>query len=326
MQRAFSKAFLSATGLLPERLWRGCFSIPEKDRLRCEEIRIRVGRPLTALIGGKSVTLHDEGKQILVTQEDADQFLAQVTGSSVHTYMDQIARGYITAAGGHRIGICGESVRDGTYNSFRCFSSFNLRIAKQAVGLSDRILARLPAEDFKSTLIISPPGGGKTTLLRDMCRALSYSHCVSIADERYEIAACKRGVPQFDVGSSDIISGSDKSYSINTLLKAMNPRIIALDEITAAEDVDSLIRASYCGCDFIATAHGDSVDSLTNRPVYRQLMQENIFRSIIVIDNQNETRQYRIWKEGEENDKNNWIYSDSGIMLGNRIFHELKAQ
>ena len=116
---------------------------------------------------------------------------------------------------------------------------------------------------FESTLILAPPGGGKTTLLRDMARVLSQSLNVALADERMEIAACRDGEPQFDVGQCDVMSGGSKSEVMTMLLRSMSPQVIALDEITGERDAAALIAASYlrlpvpdnCSCQLRARAH-----------------------------------------------------------------------
>lgn len=153
---------------------------------------------------------------------------------------------------------------------------------------------------FASTLILAPPGMGKTTLLRDLIRALSSGegcppHRVSLADERGEVAALYRGVPQLDVGpGTDVMEGCPKAMALMLLLRGMGPQVLAADEITAPEDVKALLTAAGCGVSLLATAHGESREDLRRRPLYRPLLEEGIFRRLVLIDGQGDARRYRV--------------------------------
>ena len=135
-------------------------------------------------------------------------------------------------------------------------------------------------------MLLGAPGAGKTTLLRDVIRLLSDRHGrrVCVVDDRQEIAACLDGMPQFDLGgNTDVLSGAPKGKSMELLLRSMNPQWIALDEITAEEDIQAILRASYCGVKFLATAHAGSRQELFSRPLYRRLMEAGIFRNLICL-------------------------------------------
>lgn len=150
----------------------------------------------------------------------------------------------------------------------------------------------------QSTLLAGPPGAGKTTLLRDTVRLLSARRRVCLVDERQEVAACLNGLPQFDLGeNTDILSAAPKEQGIELLIRAMNPQWIALDEITAAGDVRAIVRASYCGVKFLATAHAANRQELFSRPLYRALMEEGIFRNLVFLSEDHKIRTER-W-EGE---------------------------
>lgn len=322
-QRENNKQFMTAAGLLPERLWRAAFTIPPDERDKVEEFRLRVGRPFCAAGSGKRYTLADA-----VTRDELDTLLQRATRSSVHTYMEQIRQGFITVPSGHRLGLCGETAaQDGAVANLRAFSSCNLRIARQLVGLADGLCRRCYPSGFESTLILAPPGGGKTTLLRDMARILSQSLTVAVADERMEIAACRDGEPQFDVGQCDVMSGGNKSQVMTMLLRSMSPQVIVLDEITCQDDAAALIAASYTGCRFLTTVHACSVQELLLRPVYRLLMEQGIFRQIIEIRLSGGQRSYHVFTEGEkECDQAVGSSAHCGIVLGGRVFHEQSAE
>ena len=324
MRSDFSKAFLSAVNYLPDKLWRAAFSLSPDQRAECEEVRLRVGRPPKALVGGKYITLTSSGEIVVVTADDVSEILERATGHSVHTYSSQIASGFITTPEGHRLGIAGECYTVGDQvQTIRNISCLNLRISKPHIRLADKLVEKLYHNGFASTLIISPPGGGKTSLLRDMSRVLSRKYSVSIVDERYEIGGCIKACRYNDIGDCDVISGISKSAGIDAVMRSMSPQIIALDEITQEQDVESICKTAYCGCAFLVTAHANCPEDLNQRPIYRKLMNSNLFDVVIRIDNQKGKRYYTAYiKESECSVENHRNIADSCILLGNRFFAE----
>jgi len=321
------KSFATAALLLPEPLSRAAYTLSDEEKLLCEGFRIRLGRPLTAHVGLSERPLALDGRPVLVTPDAMEALVARVTESSVHSYSGQMAGGFITAEQGHRLGLCGEMVHQGDTAMVRNLSSINLRIAKQVRGIADALCGVLYRDGFTGTLIVAPPGAGKTTLLRDMSRWLSHRMSVAVVDERYELAACRRGVPRFDVGACDILSGSPKAPGIELLLRSMAPRVIALDEITAVRDVEALMEADACGCGFVTTAHGAEVSDLGRRPVYRALMETGIFQNIIQIEHGPQGRRYRAWREGGvHGGQAGGAHSHRGVVLGGRTFYEQEPQ
>lgn len=287
---AYLKGFHTAAQLLPERLWRAAYSLSEQQRQNCEEFRVRLGRPLAATVSGKTVLLGDGA--VRPTGEEMDELLARATECSVHTYLDQLLRGYLTTRHGHRLGICGQFSM-GETRLLRGLSSVNIRVARQVHGLGKE-LPLWSEEPYQNTLILAPPGAGKTTLLRELCRELSLRFRVAIADERYEIAACSGGEPRFNVGYCDVLSAGSKGETIPMLLRSMSPQILAVDEITSKEDCESLLECVGCGCGLLATAHGKDVEDLQRRPAYRQLLQAGIFQRVILIRQADGMRHYHL--------------------------------
>ena len=173
--------------------------------------------------------------------------------------------GYVTAPGGHRIGICGDSA---------AVTSLCIRVARDVSGIA----AGLPLTG--SMLLLGPPGSGKTTLLRDLIRKVSRSRMVGVVDERRELFP--EGFARGE--NTDVLSGVGKVKGIDMVLRSMGPQTIAMDEVTCPADCEALVRAAWCGVELLATAHASSVRDLKARPVYRPLVQTGLFTRAAVLD------------------------------------------
>ena len=201
------------------------------------------------------------------------------------------------------MGLCGTAVlRGGEIFNLRNLSSASVRVARQGLGAAEPVWDKLTGPDgcLESTLILAPPGAGKTTLLRDLIRMASdgvhmVPQRVGVADERGEIAALWNGRPQLAVGRrTDVLEGCPKAQGLMMLLRAMNPQILAADEVTAPEDVRALVTAAGCGTALLATAHGRDREDLTRRPLYRELMEARVFRHLVYIRPQQGARRYEV--------------------------------
>ncbi len=298
VSRTAADSFVQAVQALPLRLRQEALSLTEGDRGRAEELRLRAGWPMTALIGGEERPLGGPP----VEPRELEQLVEIASRASLHTVLDQVRRGYLTVEGGHRIGLCGTAaLREGEIHSIRTISSANLRVARQVRGAAAPVLDGLcPGGRLSDTLILAPPGLGKTTLLRDLIRSVSEGEgCsplrVALADERGEVAALYNGVPQLEVGRrTDVAEGCPKAQGLMLLLRAMNPQVLAVDEITAPEDVRALTTAAGCGVTLLATAHGEGRADLERRPLYRPLLEEGLFRFLVRIRREGERRVYAI--------------------------------
>ncbi len=277
-----------ALGLLPRRLLTECSDIPSSE---AEEFRLRAGRRATLLIGGTETPI----SSVPVDTSDIDSVIERATNASVHTAQSSIAKGFINCSGGIRIGLCGTGIIDkDKVTGMRGISSLAIRIPHEIRGCGQAAIDKVKADTVGSVLILSPPGYGKTTFLRECIRQLSDSgKRVSVADERGELAAVHRGVPQFDLGkASDIMSDVPKAQAVMMLLRAMNPQIIAMDEISSPEDVEAAETASGCGVRLIATAHAADKSELYRRPVYKRLLELGVFKNTVVIENRCGRRSY----------------------------------
>ena len=297
-QTAAAGAYEQAVRVLPPRLREEALSLAPEERVRAEELRLRAGWPMTAVLDGGERPLGGPP----VKAGELERLVEIASGASVHAVLEQLRRGYLTAPGGHRIGLCGTvAVQEGEICGLRALSSADLRIARQVKGAAAPLLDRLcPGGRLAGTLILAPPGLGKTTLLRDLIRSVSEGEgCaplrVSLADERGEVAAMYNGLPQLEVGRhTDVAEGCPKAQGLMLLLRAMNPQVLAVDEITAPEDVKALTVAAGCGVTLLATAHGESREGLTRRAVYRPLLEEGLFRFLVRIRREGERRIYTV--------------------------------
>ncbi len=295
--------FDSAAMLLPGRLRELVRTLTREQRGAAEEIRLRTGRALSVLLPQGETALGGEA----VTVRDIAALVEIATGASVHTAGAMIRQGYIACAGGHRIGLCGSVyLNGGEVGGYSAYSSADLRIAREHRGVAEGIFPQLTRGGFASTLLVGTPGAGKTTLLRELTRLLATPARgweglrVSLVDERGELAAMFQGVPQLEVGTlTDVLDGCPKARGVMTVLRAMNPQVIALDEITDPQDVTAISVAANCGVALLATAHASGADELLRRPLYSRLLSQGIFENLVFVRQINGVRRYEVRRAGE---------------------------
>lgn len=258
-----------------------------QPKLQPEELRLRAGSPIRLGANGREWALSLSGRMLSADAAMLRQIVQTATGQSLYAAQEKLRQGYCTLPGGHRLGVCGSAVmQNGMLQTLQEFSSLNIRIARQVRGCADAVSRELWQRPV-SLLLCGPPGSGKTTLLRDLIRQMSdrYRYRVCVLDERGELAACLDGTPQLDVGGgTDVLTGCDKETGIYLLLRSMRPDWIALDEISAAQDVEAIARASCCGVRFVATAHAWDRADLQNRPLYRTLLSRGVFQTLAFLD------------------------------------------
>ncbi|MGI6485774.1 MAG: stage III sporulation protein AA [Tepidanaerobacteraceae bacterium] len=286
--------------ILPFNIKRILKKIPGEYLLKMEEIRIRQARPLMVVVGNEDFLVSEDGdintkEGYVVTKEDVIKTLQLISQNSIYAVEDEIKNGYITVSGGHRVGLAGKALLEGNkIKTLKHISCFNIRIAREIQGVADTILPHIIDNNKRiySTLIISPPKAGKTTLLRDIIRQLSYGvprygvkgFKIGLVDERSEIACCHEGVPQNDVGiRTDIIDSCPKELGIMMLLRSMSPEIIATDEIGKPEDAHAIEEALNAGVTIITTAHGSNLDEMERRPTLKRLIELNVFNRFLIL-------------------------------------------
>ncbi len=252
-------------------------SVDRLGKETLQELRLRLHAPPELVTKDKHVYLDS-----IVSPDDLT-FCVNLASRYSPWTSATTADGFITAPGGHRLGLCGDVVmKDNAMTGFRNVHSICLRVARDFPNIARSIAM----ENLGSTLILGRPGSGKTTLLRDLIRCISNRNdgAVAVVDERQEIFPQIHNQYAFPVGRhTDVLSGCTKPHGISVALRNLGPEIIAVDEITAAEDCTALLQAGWCGVRLIATAHAGSIQDLYSRPVYRPLVESKLFDSLIIM-------------------------------------------
>ena len=256
-----------------------------------QEIRIKIGKPIIIVLSFQEKIL-----DYIDTKDDLRYMISKISNYSLYAFEEEIKQGYITLKGGHRVGLAGECViSKGEVRTIKNISSLNIRICKEIVGASNKVM-RLITENNRvyNTLIVSPPKCGKTTILRDISRNLSNGMYqinlkgkkVTIVDERSEIAACYNGIPQMNVGiRTDVLDNCLKKSGMIMAIRSLSPEVLICDEIGTDSDLEALNMAFNSGVNIIVTVHGYDIDDIYNRRIFKELIDNCILERVILLSN-----------------------------------------
>ena len=276
--------------------WRKVAAAPDN----LQEIRLRIGKEIIIISDNKEWYLGDDGelteeheKSVLISERDMEAILNHICEYSLYAFADEIRQGFLTIPGGHRIGLAGQVIlqEEGKIRNMKHIGYMNVRISHEIKGAADGVLPYI-YEDGKllDTLLISPPGCGKTTLLRDMIRQVSDGNRyakgmnVGVVDERSELAGSYLGRPQNDIGMrTDILDGCPKVLGMMMMIRSMAPKAVAVDELGCEEDMKAVYQVMRSGSRIIATVHGDSLEDAMHKNFLTDIREQKVFGRYILL-------------------------------------------
>ncbi len=285
--------------LFPAR-YRAFWQRTAGEQKTLQEIRLRAGRPVILHSGGREHFLTAQGEPTgslsqayCAAERELEEILEHICHYSPYAFEEELRRGFVTVAGGHRVGVAGQAVLepDGRIRTFKNISYLNVRVSHEVKGAADGVLPDMyGGGSLKSTLIISPPGCGKTTLLRDLVRQISDGNVygpgmtVGVVDERSELAGSFLGKAQNDMGiRTDVLDGCPKELGMLLLLRSMSPQVIAIDELGGDGELAALRQAAACGCKVLATVHGEDRQDVEYRFGMAADLWERLFDRFLVL-------------------------------------------
>ena len=290
MTQSLARLPPSVRSVLPADVLAALSGAAPEEAAAVEEIRLRVGRPLE-LVGAQAPV------RLIVTAAHLRHVLEAATASSLYAVERELRQGFVTIAGGHRVGLAGRAVTDaeGRVKTLRDFSSACIRVAREHPGCAAALAPHLGGGRGRplSALLVGPPLSGKTTLLRDVARQLGDGIFwrgvpalrVGVVDERSELAGCYRGVPQFDIGrSTDVLDACPKVEGMYMLLRAMAPQVIVTDEIGGVGDVRAIVDAARAGVGFVGTLHAAGPADLAGRPAVAELIAARAIERFVFVE------------------------------------------
>ena len=309
--------------MLPLNIKSILYSVADKFSCCTTEIRLRTNKPLALTTYNGMVypyyggyNLYPTKDNYIVKNSELDETVLKLCNNSIHSHEKELVEGYISLAGGHRVGVCGKIVIKGDNTRWVTdISSVNIRIARAVYGCSQGVLSKIINE--KGLLICGPPHSGKTTFLRDYIRNVSNrGERVAVIDCRGEIAASKNGVCGLDVGlNSDVISGGTKPEGIQRALRTMSPDLIAFDEVGSIEELNGIVDCLNSGVRVVTTVHCNNYEELNMRNKYLPILNIGVFGTAVFLDKK---FMIKIVRMCDEIDKDYWNNYNNNFILGNR--------
>lgn len=279
----------------------GLFGQAANNSQQIQEIRMRVGLPILIQKDTFEFMLDENGNMIqdrqrarCVRRDEIDKMMLHLCHDSVYAFEDEIRNGFLTMPGGHRVGVTGQVVLgdNGQIRTIKYISCLNIRIAHELLGIASSLLPYMYQEGrLQNTLIVSPPGCGKTTLLRDLIRQISNGNRygnpmqVSVVDERCEIAGSFQGIAQNHMGDrTDVLSACPKSIGMMLLLRSMAPQVMAIDELGGTEDIKALQHVLQSGCCVLVTIHGENMEELRQKKNLAEIFENHVFQRYVFLE------------------------------------------
>ncbi len=317
VQKNHIKSFDNVLGFMCEKIKNPLKMIPDYIKSSAIEIRLRVNQGISIICPRATYFLKSDGQisdclsedLLKVNKQDLSDCFNAMCDYSIYSFREQIKNGFITFKGGNRIGICGSAVlSDDNVSHIKDITSLNIRIAKEFKGCAKDIFENIKS-DSSGVLIAGPPACGKTTILRDLARMLSTDMFsfkkIVIVDERFEIAAVFEGIPQLDVGLSDVLTGFSKSEGILKAVRCLSPDVIICDEIGSEEDASAITQSLNAGVQIIASIHAGNIDELMNKPQVKKILKSGAFEKIIFLESTFFPKNtFKIYKVSDFYDKN----------------------
>lgn len=289
-----SKVFDEILSYFPKSISSILLRLPSKLKSSATEIRLRAGRPLSLTVGSDNVFISSFGEPCylmqkglyMVSEDELKTSFNNMCDCSVYAFKDQIKAGYISLKYGCRAGIAATAVyENGTVSGFKSISSIGVRLSVEYIGCANCLSEYLEG----GLLIAGPPASGKTTLLRDAIRMISYGNNalrrrVAVVDTRGEICAIHNSIPQNDIGPlTDVITSCEKATGIEIALRTLNPQVIAFDEISTHHEAKAVSIGFFSGVDIITTAHAGHQSELAKRAPVVTLLENGAIKNIAFI-------------------------------------------
>ena len=307
-------------------------AVPNEILKKINEIRIRKNLPLVLVFGKSCLFITKNGKLLnhfseqcyVVDDAEFELIFRRLSNYSVHSVIDNLTRGFITADGGNRIGVTSTAViKDGQITAVKDINALNIRIANEMKDCSRQILNMLYINSFPSIIVASPPAGGKTTFLRDFTRLLSGGfnnryRKLAVIDERNEIAYKGTGGISADIGvNTDVLTGYPKSEGIEMAIRTLSPEMIVCDEISKTEEVLAMEDGFLSGVKFAVSVHASSKKEICGKKIIRTLLARNEFDYIVLLNDY--TNDFEIMEVSEIRSEIFRDYSSEFIMDCSRL-------